>query len=172
MQFQWYLPKYIEREGKEKLVVGGSLFNIWRVLHTNYILELVLTGQIPSKLVAVKVWLYCLEMIKQVEIANLKIWLWLAQLVEGTFCGDWISFFSEKNQNWIGGEQTWILNVKLDLTRQIFNGRCTFLVFFFKEATGKYIFGHIWQIKKQTRTTRMDKVRKTTIIAADIKIKL
>ena len=78
-------------------------------------------------------------MMKQVEIANLKIWLWLAQLVEGTFGGDRISFFSKKNQNWIGGEQIWILKrpvkVKLGLARQIFNGRCTFSVFFYKEAT-------------------------------------
>ena len=117
---------------KDESVWGGSPLNIWRVLHTNYILEYWQTGQIHSKLAA-------FFGNDDQRIANLKIWLWLAQLVEGTFGGDRISFFSKKNQNWIGGEQTWILKrpvkVKLGLARQIFNGRCTFSVFFYKEAT-------------------------------------
>ena len=37
--FDRYLLQYLEHEEKEKLVRGGSLFNIWRVLHTNDILQ-------------------------------------------------------------------------------------------------------------------------------------
>ena len=126
-----YLPNILNTKRKISWWEGrGSLFNIWRVLDTNYILQYWRRKFTLNWLQ----WKYDYIFWKLyqksfAEIANFKIWLWLGQFVGGTFCEDRISFLSKKSQNWIGKQKCrpgyWTDQVDLNLifkTRQIFFG--------------------------------------------------